>query len=148
MNTSIMTAKEYLSQAFHLDQFINSKLMQVQSYRELATKTTSVIADARRADSPELQRTAELVARIVDAEAEINEAIDELVDLKREIAHVIGEVENRECRLLLELRYLCFQPWEQIAVALGYSIQHTYRMHGLALDAVNIQKDESKCESM
>ena len=36
-----MTVKEYLSQAYRIDQRINSKLEQVASLRALATKATS-----------------------------------------------------------------------------------------------------------
>ena len=38
-----MKAKEYLSQAYRLDQRINSKIEQVASLNELATKCTSTI---------------------------------------------------------------------------------------------------------
>ena len=40
-----MNAKEYLSQAFKIDNDINSKLEQVAALRELATKATSTISD-------------------------------------------------------------------------------------------------------
>ena len=36
-------------------------------------------------------------------------------------------------QLLLEQRYLSFMPWEKIAVDMGYSIQHIYRLHDWAL---------------
>ena len=36
-----MTAKEYLSQAYRIDQRVNSKLRQVDSLRDLATRATS-----------------------------------------------------------------------------------------------------------
>ena len=41
----LMTAKEYLSQAYKIDNDINSKLEQVTSLRDLATKATSTISD-------------------------------------------------------------------------------------------------------
>ena len=34
---------------------------------------------------------------------------------------------------LLELRYMEFKTWEQIAVELGYTYRHTTRLHGIAL---------------
>lgn len=40
-----MTAKEYLSQAYKIDNDINSKLEQVASLRDLATKATSTMSD-------------------------------------------------------------------------------------------------------
>lgn len=40
-----MTAKEYLGQARFLDMRINSKIQQVASLNELATKCTATISD-------------------------------------------------------------------------------------------------------
>ena len=57
----------------------------------------------------------------------------ELVDLKREITRRVKSIPNDEYQLLLEKRYLCFMPWEKIAVDMGYSIQHIYRLHDWAL---------------
>ena len=42
-----MTAKEYLGQAYRLDQRINSKLEQVLSLRELTTKATATMMTDR-----------------------------------------------------------------------------------------------------
>ena len=54
-----MTAREYLSQAFHIDQRINSKLSQVMRLRETATNCTATLSDMPRPDSPNRQRMAE-----------------------------------------------------------------------------------------
>ena len=40
-----MNAKEYLNQAYWLDRRINSKLEQLSSLRDMATKTTSIMSD-------------------------------------------------------------------------------------------------------
>ena len=40
-----MTAKNYLGQAYRLDQRINSKIDQISSLNDLATKCTSTITD-------------------------------------------------------------------------------------------------------
>lgn len=143
-----LTAKEYLSQAYHLDQRINAKLEQVMALRELATKANSTLSDMPRADSPNVCRMEDIILKIVDSENEINAEIDKLVDLKRELRAVIGAVEQPEYQTLLELRYLCFKTWEQIAVAMVYSIQHTYRMHDQALRAVAVPPHERKCDCM
>ena len=55
------------------------------------------------------------------------------MDLKRDIVAIIKAVENPEYQTLLELRYLCFKTWEQIAVEMNYSIQHIYRLRDKAL---------------
>lgn len=76
---------------------------------------------------------ADAVVKIIDLQHEINSDIDELVDLKRDIMRRVNAIPNTEYRLLLEKRYLCFMPWEKIAVDMGYSIQHIYRLHDWAL---------------
>jgi hypothetical protein len=65
----------------------------------------------------------DIIVKIVDLENEINQDIDELVDLKREIVTIIKKIENPVYQTLLELRYLGFKSWEQIAVEMGYSLQ-------------------------
>jgi DNA-directed RNA polymerase specialized sigma subunit len=80
------------------------------------------------------------IAKMVDLENEINEDIDALVDLKAEIMRRIKRVENTEYQTILELRYLCFKRWEEISVALGYSMQHLFRLHDEALEAIKIPK--------
>ena len=76
---------------------------------------------------------ADAVAKIVDLQAEINHDIDVLVDLKREISSIIKAVPSSELQTLLEKRYLCFQSWEQIAVDMGYSMHHLYKLHNQSL---------------
>jgi 3-methyladenine DNA glycosylase/8-oxoguanine DNA glycosylase len=146
MNDKPLTPKEYLSQAYRIDQWINAKLEQVMALRELATKATSTLSDMPRSESRNLCRMENIIVKIIGLEDEINGDIDRLVDLKREMRSVINAVESPEHKTLLELRYLCFKPWEQIAVDMGYSIQHVYRIHDQALNSVVVSKDESKCD--
>lgn len=128
-----MTAKEYLSQAFHIDQRISSKLSQVMRLREAATSCTATLSDMPRPDSPSRQQMADTICKIVDLEREINEDIDRLVDLKAEARRAINAVSDPDQQLILELRYLCYKPWSEIMTELGYSEPTIYRLHGEAL---------------
>ena len=130
-----MTAKEYLNQAYRLDQRINSKLEQVMSLRDLATKATATISDMP-GGSRNVYKMQDIIGKIIDLENEINADIDQLVDLKREMVSAIKAVEDPEYQTLLELRYLCFKTWEQIAVEMNYSIQHIYRLRDKALTQI------------
>ena len=116
-----MTAKEYLSQAHHLDQRIDAKIAQVASLNELATKCTATLTGMPRNPNHGGSTMADAVCKIIDLQEEINRDIDRLVDLKREIVEVIKSVDNTEYQILLEKRYLCFHTWEQIAVDMHYS---------------------------
>jgi hypothetical protein len=133
-----MTAKEYLGQAYRLDQRINSKLEQVASLNELATKCTSTLTGMPRNPNRGTSTMADAIGKIIDLQAEINRDIDRLVDLKREMVTLIKAVSNPEYQTLLELRYLCFKTWEQISVDMGYSIQHIYRLRGKAYDEIHV----------
>ena len=128
-----MIAKEYLSQAYRLDQRINSKLEQIASLNDLATKCTSTLTGMPRNPNRGSSTMADAVSKIVELQAEINSDIDRLVDLKCDMVRCIKAVDNTEHQTLLELRYLCFKTWEQIAVDMGYNVRHVYRLHDDAI---------------
>ena len=129
-----MKAKEYLSQARLLDQRINIRLEQVTSLRNLAAKASSTLSDVAPSGMRNIHRMEDIIMKIIDLENEINADIDALVALKHEIVKVIKAVPNLEYQTLLELRYLCFKSWEQIAVMLGYDLRYTHKLHNRALE--------------
>ena len=131
-----MSTKDYLSQAYRIDQRINSKLSQVMRLREAATSCTETLSDMPRPDSPSRQQMADTICKIVDLEREINEDIDRLVDLKAEARRAINAVSDPDQQLILELRYLCYKPWNEIMTELGYSEPTIYRLHGEALKKI------------
>ena len=135
-----MTIKEYLSQAYRIDQRINSQLEQVRSLRELAVKATSTLSDTYSSGNGNKQKMEGVIVKIIDLENEIDEEIDRLVDLKQEIVSMIKQVKNPEYQTLLELRYLNFKTWEQIATEMQYSIQHIFRIHNKSLSLLKIFK--------
>ena len=107
-----MTAKEYLGQAYRIDQRINSKLEQVASLRNLATKATSTLSDVPPSGTRNVHRMEDVIVKIVDMENEVNADIDKLVDLKQEIMRTINAVENPEYHTLLELRRKSRLRWD------------------------------------
>ena len=132
-------AKEYLGQAYRIDQRINSKIEQVSALNNMATKATSTISDMPGSATRNIHRMEDVIVKIIDLQNEINADIDELVDFKAEVMSVIKSIDNLEYQTLLELRYLCFKPWEQIAIELGYSINNVFKMHRKAIEL--LEKD-------
>jgi len=51
----------------------------------------------------------------VALETEINTGIANLMQLKQEIGESIRSINSMECETLLEMRYLTFLGWNQIA---------------------------------
>lgn len=143
-----MTAREYLSQAHRLDQRIDAKIAQVASLNELATKCTATLSGMPHNPNRGGSSMADTVCKIIDLQHEINQDIDTLVDLKRDLVEVIKAVDDTEFQALLEKRYLCFHTWEQIAVDMHYSGKWVQRLHERALAVVEeILKQKSVPES-
>ena len=131
-----MTTKAYLGQARFLDMRIKSKIQQIDSLRELATSCTAVLSDMPRNPNHGTSKVENCVMKIIEVQEGLQDDINALVELKKEIMATIHAVEDMELQTLLEKRYLCFLSWERIAVEMHYSIQHIYRMHETALTAV------------
>ena len=133
-----MTRKEYLNQAYWLDRRIDSKLEQLSALKEMATKTTNIMNDDVVSHSRNLHSLQDVISKIIDMQAEINNDIDHLVNLKQQIMQVIKGVQNPEHQILLEQRYLCFKSWESVAEELGYNVRHVYRLHDEAVEQIMI----------
>ena len=67
-----MTVKEYLGQAYRLDQRINSKLEQVASLNDLANKVTTTLTGMPKNPNRATSTMADAVTKIIDLQAEIN----------------------------------------------------------------------------
>lgn len=128
-----MTPKEYLNQAYQIDQRINSKLMQVESLSSLATRVTSVFSDMPHNSTPDNRRLEKTMDKIIDLKSEILDDADELVDLKRKITQTINAIPDLRQRTILEKRYLSFEAWEKIAVELSLDLSWVHRLHNRAL---------------
>lgn len=128
-----MTAKEYLSQARYLDARINTKIKQLEALNTLATSATSVLTGMPHSPNKATSKMADIVDKIVDLQAEVNRDIDALVDLKGEMRSKLEMVPAEDYKAILEMRYLCFMSWEQIASNLGLSVPYTYKLHDRAL---------------
>ena len=132
-----MTAKEYLNQAYRIDQRVNSKLHQVASLRDLATRATSTLGTEPVSGTRNVHRLEDTIDKIIDLENEINSDIDRLVDLKRYVMETIGKVQDPNCQMLLELRYLSFKSWDEIADEMHFTSRWVHILHSKALAAVD-----------
>ena len=133
-----MTAKEYFSQAYQIDKRIDCKIEQVARIRELAAKATSTLSDLPGSATRNTHRMEDIIVKMIALENEINDDIDHLVDLKRNITRLIKSVDNIEYQRILELRYLCLKSWKEIGEDLGYSKTHVFRLHAEILESLSI----------
>ena len=136
MNNVPMTAKEYLSRAYRIDQRINAKLMRISELRALAQKCTVAYGCERVAHTRNVASLEDSVMKIMEAEKELDAQIDLLVDTKKEIEGVIERVPDADCRLLLEMRYLAMESWTEIARQMNTYRMRVYRLHDKSLELV------------
>ncbi len=132
-----MTAKEYLNQARTLDQRINVKLDRVSRLRAMTRKVTASLDGEQVSHTRNVTSLEDAIIRLMEEEESLNAAIDQLVDLKREVNGVLKQIDDTDCQLLLELRYLCYRSWEEIAEVMHMNIRTVYRVHGRALHKVD-----------
>ncbi len=128
-----MTAKEYLSQYKQLDIEIKTKIEQVEQLREKAMSISHLSGGNSNSSSDKIGLT---VAKLVDAESELNQKIERLLELKAEIESVIAEVDDPMLKQVLTLRYINGKSLEQMAVILNKSVRHTKRLHKISLKKV------------
>ena len=131
-----MNAKEYLNQAYRLDQRITSKLEQVAALRSLTQKVTASYEGEPVSHTRNVTSHEDTIIRLIEAESELNAAIDALIDLKRDVFSTIQKVDKPEYQFLLEMRYLCFKTWVEIADQMHLEEHYVFRVHGQALKEV------------
>ena len=134
-----MTNKEYLRQAYRLDQRINSDIEEVARLREMA----SGISAPALGDKVQTSRSGEApfvrsVEKIMALEEKINQEIDLLVDLKEQIRGVITAVPDTDERMVLRYRYIQGLTWEQIGLEMNADERTIRRWHGNALLHITI----------
>ena len=133
-----MTTKEYLSQAFVLDKRLQTKQRRLEWLKNRASYVSANLHEAVQSSPSHRSAVEEAVVRIISLEEEIANDITRIVQLKQEIASAIRRVNNIECETLLEMRYLSFLRWEEIASQLNYSQGHVYHLHRRALKLVKV----------
>lgn len=138
MSSATKEARNYLDQAYRLDQRIRIKLEQLAQLKTMVTSITSNLSDVRIQSSSDNSKMENTIIKIIEQETELDNEIDTLVDLKAEIRRVIEAVPEKEQRFLLEERYLVFRKWEQIAADMQYGIDNVFKLHQKALSNVKI----------
>lgn len=128
----------YLKQAKRLDDIINLKIEQLSDLKLQSTAISSLHDTEKVKTSLNPNQLSGLVAKMVDLENEINKEIDKLYSVKKDIMHSINLIDNKDYQVLLNLRYLNFLTWEEIAAKMRYSIRWIYKMHKEAIMKIKL----------
>ena len=133
-----MTAKEYLSQAFELKRLIEIKMKRTEVLRKLAERAKVEISETPKNPNHLKSPMEEAMVKLLTLEEEILHDTEEFTSVMRSIQKTINDVPDSSCRLILEMRYLTFMKWEDIASELGWSERNVFYVHGKALRLIRI----------
>jgi len=129
-----MKAKDYLGQVKLLKDKVDSIIEQLETLRDLATRTTSLPFDVVKVQSTgQNDKRASIVAKVVDLEQELLITVEELIDLTAEVITLIDRVPDNAYKLLLMLRYLNCKTWYKVAEIMDVSLSGVHTMHRKAL---------------
>lgn len=136
---NLITAKQYLKQAYRLNGLINSDLQELEQLKALSESISSPkLSDLPSGSKQQDASFVNVVIKIVELEKLIDAEVNRLVDLKKEIREVINNVEDNNQKLVLKLRYLQYLKWDAVAIEMNLSSKQVHRIHKEALEAVKL----------
>ena len=127
--------KDFLNRGYQSRIRIRAKKERIENWRRIAESITAAIKPVAAFSSMPSKKVEDCVCNIIELQEEIQEEIDGLVQVEREIGRAITKaVEDPTLRALLEMRYLNYLKWEEIAVRLDVTFRWTMTLHRRALE--------------
>ena len=147
----ILNAKDYLKQAFRLNDLINSDLAELENLKALSTSVSGANYGGERVQGGNLpgSRIEAIVLKIVDLEREIQAEINRYLDLKKAVREAINRVPNQNEKLILRYRYIEMLSWSEIQKKMNLEERQAFVLHGKALKRITVpdltKENTEKC---
>lgn len=125
--------KQTLSQYQVLEKEIDCLKNEIERLRD--SLSAPPIIDGMPKAKAYQDRIANLVAKIVDLDNILTDKLSDLVECRIRIEEAISTLETAD-RLLLRLRYIDGEKWEDVADKMGYSWQGIHLRHSKALKKI------------
>lgn len=130
-----MTAKEYLSQGYRLEQIIKLIKMDIEYWQDLASSVFSPGFEehfnaTRNTDAPFVKQ----IYKMMEYQDLLTEKLELHMNLKKEMQKAIEEMSNQDERLVLEFRYIKNLTWPRIADLMYVDESTVRRWHNKALN--------------
>lgn len=130
-----MTAKEYLSQGYRLEQIIKLIKMDIEYWQDLASSVSSPGFEehfnaTRNTDAPFVKQ----IYKMMEYQDLLTEKLELHMKLKQEMQKAIEQMSNQDERLVLEFRYIKNLTWPRIADLMYVDESTVRRWHNKALN--------------
>lgn len=130
-------AKAYLLQVELYDTHINNKLEELQRLKLLTTQITSSMKDVPVSGGGSQDKMGSAIAKIVDLENELNDAVDAYIDKKREVGAAVDRLTDAAQIAVLHKRYFERKTLRDVAEEMHFSYRNVCYIHGRALQELN-----------
>lgn len=128
-----MTTKEYLNQIGKLTFMIEAKFEELYRLQTLACRVTVATDGERVKSSPDSDRMADAVEKIIKCEEELNTLIKRTVNQRSQIIKMIDALDNPNSHKILTLRYVQELTDKEIASKMNIAPSHVYKVQKTAL---------------
>jgi len=141
--------KEELSRLRKLQMEIKSQYEVLTETKQQAYRITQLITGLPKGHNGDGLSGAviKVMAMAEMIEESMKSSIEEYTQKYEQAAKEIKQIPNTQERAILELRYLAFKSWYEIAKLMHLSERQVYRMHKGTVEKY-FSKDVSKCQSM
>ena len=129
-------AKAYLQQVEKYDKMINSKQADLEFLRSLVTKVTPTLKEDVVSTSGSNSKFEDVMAKIIDLEAEINNLTDLFIDHKEKVKNNICKLQVQRQQEILHMKYLNYQNFNVIASELNMTVRGCRKAHDKALESL------------
>lgn len=129
----------YLKQYVLLEKAIDRMLADLDRQRVRLGKLTPTLSDMPSGGGSIYKSTdIDIIDKIVDLEARINQRIDEAINVRERIQQLIDGLEDDREKLLMNYRYIDGQTFEWIAGEMNYHWRSVHKIHVRALSKIQI----------
>lgn len=129
-------ARKYLERVEMLDSIVNNKLIEQRQWKDLALGITANMGGERVQSSGSKSKMADALNKCIDMEGEIDRAIDNLIDRKREVISMLEKLESPLEYNLLHMKYIQYKDLQEIADKYGKEYGWATTNHGRALTSL------------
>lgn len=140
-------AQLYLERIRKLDVQIDGMTQEKIALEELACRVTPSLGNSGGTSGGNQDKLGSAVTRIIAKEEEIDQAVDELIDLKRKASDLLSRLDKPEHYRVLHGKYILYKSFEAMAAEMGYTYRNICYLHGRALQAFGKVLEEYELEN-
>ena len=137
-----MTVKEYLGQAYLLDQRIKSDTLECEELRMMAQSISSPGFEehynaSKNTDAPYIHT----LEKLWEMEEKVMVELAQLINLKQQIQEIVRQVDKPEQQAVLKYRYIHNYTWPMIGEMLNADRVTVQRWHNKAVSKITLPEN-------